>query len=137
MPAKTGGDWRQLVKDTVAQRADEARERSRGTSATNRISRVGFAVRAHFFLVQAAKKRGISISGYIRRATMTQVALDLDIPQLDLFETDAAITPIGKTGTLPSKDLDGALYGRWGVAHDVSDAGPEPDRASAEDRPAS
>jgi hypothetical protein len=108
-------DWRTLVSDSVAARAAETRSRNRGASDTAHISRVGFSVDAHPFLVRAAKARGISISGYIRRATLAHVAADLGMDPLDLFALDAAITPIGRRGAPPSRDLDGILYGDWGV----------------------
>lgn len=110
-----GGDgWKQVVSDAVTARAAQTAAKHRGASDKNRISRVGFAVAAHLLLVRAAATRAISLSGYIRRATMAQVAKDLGIPQSDAFEADAGITPIGRTGSKPTKDLDGRIYGSWG-----------------------
>lgn len=110
--------WRRLVIDAVTTRAAETTQRSRGASDSNRISRVGFHPDAHIFLVRAARKRGISLSGYIRRATMAVVAMDLGLEARDLFGLDAAITPIGRIGAPPTRDLDGELYGRWEVRPD-------------------
>lgn len=110
-----GGDgWRQVISDAVTARAARTAAAHRGASDNNRISRVGFAPDAHVFLVRAAATRGISLSGYIRRATMAQVAADLGMDPVELFERDAGITPIGRRGTMPTKDLDGELYGLWG-----------------------
>lgn len=108
-------DWRTLVKDAAAAKAGETRTRNRGASDTANISRVGMGTQAHVFLVQAAKARGISISGYIRRATLAHVAMDLGMEATDLFALDLAITPIGRRGSLPDRDLDGEMYGRWEV----------------------
>lgn len=111
-----GAGWKDMVRDGVEAKAAETATRNRGASDTANISRVGFARLAHVYLVQAAKKRGISISGYIRRATLAVVAVDLGMDPRDLFEKDAGITPIGRIGAKPSKDLDGELYGRWNFA---------------------
>jgi hypothetical protein len=107
--------WRDLVRDQAAARSHDTKTRTRGASDSAHISRVGFLIAAHRFLVIAARKRGISISGYIRRATLAVVAMDLGLEAVDLFELDAGITPIGRVGSKPTKDLDGALYGRWEV----------------------
>lgn len=115
-----GDGWKQQVKDSVAVKAAETVARHSGSSAVAHISRVGISTKAHPFLVRAARARGISISGYIRRATLAMVALDLGLEATDLFELDVAIAPIGRTGEKPSRDLDGALYGRWEVQRDDS-----------------
>lgn len=109
--------WRQVVSDAMSVKTSETRKRSRGASNTANVSRVGFGVEAHPYIVKAARKRGISISGYIRRATAAMAALDLGIDPVEIFEKDVAITPIGRIGALPSKDLDGTLYGTWEVVH--------------------
>lgn len=107
------GGWRDMVKDAVAAKGAETATKHRGASGTANISRVGFSRLAHPFLVRAARKRGISISGYIRRATMAVVAVDLGIDPRKIFEVDTGITPLGRIGSAPSKDLDGELYGPW------------------------
>jgi len=109
-----GASWRDMVKDQVAVKAAETREKHNGASQTANISRVGFSVNVHPHLVRAAKRRGISISGYIRRATLAVVAMDLGFKATDLFDSDTLVTPPGGRGA-PSKDLDGTLYGRWEV----------------------
>lgn len=106
--------WQQRILDGLEVRAAEANSRSYGTSATNRISRVGFSTAAHPYLVRAAQGRTISLSGYIRRATLAMVARDLGMDPKVLFELDAAIAPIDRRGAPPTKDLDGELYGTWG-----------------------
>jgi hypothetical protein len=118
-----GDGWRKVISDAVTARAAHTAANHRGASDQNRISRVGFAVDAHVFLVRAAKRRKISLSGYIRRATMAQVAADLGMDPRELFELDAAITPIGRRGSTPTKDLDGELYGLWGCQGDTAGAG--------------
>lgn len=112
-----GADWRSVIMDQVAVRAAGVRERNPGASDVAHISRVGFSVDAHRFLIQAARRRGISISGYIRRATLAVVAMDLGLEATDLFELDVAIAPVGRRGK-PSRDLDGQLYGYWEVRPD-------------------
>lgn len=113
-----GADWRSIIADQVAVRGAEVRKRNPGASNVAHISRVGFSVDAHRFLVQAVRRRGISISGYIRRATLAQVAKDLGLNPVDLFALDVGIQPVGRTGARASKDLDGALYGKWGDQED-------------------
>lgn len=116
-----GDGWRDIVKDAVAARAAEARKRSAGASQTAHISRVGFSVEAHPYLVRAAHQRGMSISGYIRRATMALAAMDLGIAPTEIFEKDTPLTPPGMAGRWHStRDLDGELFGRWEVRPDGS-----------------
>lgn len=110
-----GDGWRDVIRDAVTVKAAETASRNRAASDKIRISRVGFLPAFHVFLVRAAKRRGISVAGYIRRAVAALVAMDLELDVRDLIELDAAVTPIGKNGTRPTKDLDGALYGRWEV----------------------
>ena len=105
---------------------DNVRERALRSEATWRaLADQARAVAVHPFLVRAAQLRGISISGYIRRATMARVGADLGIDPVELFQMDSAITPLGKGGNPrhPDRDLDGALYGRWEVG--CSDVGDE------------
>ena len=125
MDARKGTGWRDIIRDQVAAQAQETREKTRASSADIRLSRIHFAVAVHPFLVRAAQLRGISISGYIRRATMVRVGADLGIDPVELFQMDSAITPLGKGGNPrhPDRDLDGALYGRWEVG--CSDVGDE------------
>lgn len=128
-----GANWRDLVNDAIAVRAAEVREKSPGASNYVRISRVGFSVAAHVPLVRAAKMRGISLAGYIRRATLAFVAHDLGLNPIDLFEMDLGIKPRRGDRGLASKDLDGALYGKWEVR--PNDAGTDAESAgdSAQD----
>lgn len=115
-----GGDgWRDMIRDSVAARAAEARKRSTRGSQTTNISRVGFSVDAQPYLVRAARARGMSVSGYIRRATMAVVAMDLGIDPLEIFAVDTPLTPPGMNGRWQSTlDLDGELFGRWEVRPD-------------------
>ncbi|WNN94045.1 ribbon-helix-helix DNA binding domain protein [Microbacterium phage Fregley] len=115
--ARGGADWRTVIMDQVTVRAADVREKNPGASNVAHISRVGFSVDAHRFLVQAARTRHISIAGYIRRATLARVAYDLGLPARDLFALDVGIMPIGRSGPA-SKDLDGKLYGSWEVQSD-------------------
>lgn len=113
--------WRDIVRDAVAARAAEARKNSTRGSQTAHISRVGFSTEAHPYLVRAAKARGMSVSGYIRRATMALVAMDLGIDPIEIFAVDTPLTPPGGAGRWHStQDLDGELFGRWEVRPDGS-----------------
>lgn len=120
MDARGGAGWRDIIRDQVSVQAASAREKSNGDSATIRLSRIHFSVEAHPFLVRAAQQRGISISGYIRRATMARVAADLGIDPIELFKLDSAIRSLGTrdNSRLNDRDLDGELYGRWEVGCD-------------------
>lgn len=110
-----GADWRSIINDQIEVAAAEANARSRGTSQSIRLSRVGFSPDVHPYLVRAARARGITIAGYIRRAVMAHVALDLGLEARDLFELDLAIRAPDGGPRLRSRDLDGELYGRWEV----------------------
>lgn len=110
-----GDSFRQVIIDGVNARAAETATRNPGASGTANISRVGFGVEAHPYIVRAAKLRGISISGYIRRATAAMAALDLGIDPREIFEKDTKIAPIGRIGRVPSKDIDGEFYGLWDI----------------------
>lgn len=112
--------WQKVISDQVAAKAADARARSTGASDSVRLSRVGIGPAAHPYLVRAAQARGISLAGYIRRATMAMVAVDLGMDAVDLFAIDLPIRPIGRPGEAPSLDLDGELYGRWEVQPDES-----------------
>ncbi len=110
-----GNGWRDVVRDAVTTRAAEVATNNRAASDKIRISRVGFAPLVHPFVVRAARRRNISIAGYIRRATLALAAMDLGMDVEELLEKDAAVTPFGNSGARPSKDLDGARHGFWGV----------------------
>ncbi len=117
-----GADWRSIIADQAAVAAADVRQR-RTTSTTQRITRVGFSLDVHPFLLRAAQARGISLSGYVRRATMAHVALDLGLDPIELFKMDLGLAPLGKGGDRwqSDKDLDGEKYGTWEVGR--SDAG--------------
>ena len=115
-----GNGWRDIVRDGVATKAADARKRSARRSPDKQPSRIGFSVEAHPFLVRAANLRGMSISGYIRRATMTIVAQDLGMDPKEIFAVDMPLTPRGMNGRWQSTlDLDGELFGRWEVGASV------------------
>lgn len=117
-----GDGWRDIIRDGVAARAADARKNSPGGSQTQHISRVGFSVDAHPYLVRAAQARGMSISGFIRRATMAVVAADLGIDPEEIFLLDTPVTPPGLSGRWQStRDLDGELFGQWRFRPDDSD----------------
>ncbi|QUE25316.1 ribbon-helix-helix DNA binding domain protein [Microbacterium phage Fizzles] len=119
--AEGGAGWRDIVRDAIAVRAAETRKKSSSASQTANISRVGFSVDAHPYLVRAAERRGMSISGYIRRATMAIVAMDLGLDPVDIFAVDTPLAPPGMSGRWhSSRDLDGELYGHWKVKPDDS-----------------
>lgn len=110
--------WRDNVNSAVKAKGRTTSQENPGASQTFRISRVGFGVLAHPFVVRAALKRGISLSGYLRRAALAFAAHDLGLNRIDLFELDAAVAPPGRIGSLPTKDLDEKIYGSWEVQGD-------------------
>jgi hypothetical protein len=118
-----GANWRDITKDAVAVRAAEVKRRG-GGSALSATQRVGFSPRVIPYLVRAAQARGISLAGYIRRAVMAHVAMDLGLDPVDLFAQDLGIGPSGKGAAtrLQSMDLDGKIYGQWKVQPDDSAA---------------
>lgn len=114
-----GADWRTTITDQMAVNAANVRKRN-GTSGSNHanISRVGFGIDVHPWVVRAARARGISIAGYIRRSTLAMVALDLDLNLRDLLERDVAPSPFGERTSRwadGDRDLDGERYGRFEV----------------------
>lgn len=117
MTKSSGASWKDVLKDQVAAGAAETKKRSRGDASTIRLSRIHFSVEVHPYLVRAARQRGISISGYIRRATLAHVALDLGLDPIELFKIDSAIRPLSGVRA-HHYDLDGKAYGRWEVKHD-------------------
>lgn len=113
-----GAGWRDIAKDGVAAKVAESEAKNRNGAIYAHVSRVGYSPDVHRFLVDAAKARGISIAGYIRRATLAHVALDLGLEATDLFQLDNSISPLGVGGPGRSRgilDLDGELWGRWEV----------------------
>lgn len=121
-----GRHWKEMTLDAVNAQAAETAKTSRSGSQYAHISRVGFSPDAQRFLVEAARARGISIAGYIRRATLAHVALDLGLKATDLFQLDNSVAPLGVGGPGRGRgirDLDGDLWGRWEVKADEPDAG--------------
>lgn len=118
--ARSGGTWRDMIMDQVRAKAHETRKNTVDTGSRYRLTRIGIAIPAHSYLLQAARKRGISVSGYARRAILAHVALDLGLKATDLFELDSFVQPFaGGTPNSGERDLDGKLYGRWEVRADV------------------
>lgn len=117
MSARGGSSWRDVIADQVAVSAAETKGNRGGSGADIRLTHMHLSVEAHPFLVRAAQARGISISGYARRAVLAHVALDLGLEAVDLFKLDGRIAPLGSGGGSPltSRDLDGQMYGRWEV----------------------
>ncbi|QIG59028.1 ribbon-helix-helix DNA binding domain protein [Microbacterium phage Fransoyer] len=112
--------WRELVRDQLNVKAEERAARQRDHGRPISVSRVGFAAAVQPLLVRAAQLRGISIAGYIRRATMAFVARDLGLDPIEIFEQDMAPSPYGRGGQYRDKDLDGKLFGQWKVGTDGS-----------------
>lgn len=115
-----GADWRTIVTDQMAVNAAKARQNPGASNVAN-ISRVGFGVDAHPYVVRAARARGISIAGYIRRSTLAMVSIDLGIELRDLLERDIAPAPFGQRTNRwqpGDHDLDGERFGRFEVLPD-------------------
>lgn len=113
-----GADWRSIISDQIAVKGAAARTHVASQHAN--ISRVGFGVEAHPFVVQAARARGISVAAYIRRSTLGMVALDLGLELRDLLERDVAPSPYGSGGAEQrwgrgDRDLDGERFGSFAV----------------------
>lgn len=108
--------WREIVRDQLNVRATErvaARQRDHGKPIVT--SRTGFAAAVQPLLVEAARRRGISIAGYIRRATMAFVAKDLGLDPIEVFAQDMAPAPYQRGGAHSDRDLDGKRFGQWKV----------------------
>lgn len=65
----------------------------------------------------AARRRGLTVSAYIRRATSAFVAQDLGLPFEDVVRFGPRATPFGQTVTAKTgiTNDDGTGYGSWKV----------------------
>lgn len=63
-------------------------------------------------IAEAAKKRGIPVSHYYRRALLAFVAYDLGIDFLELAKFEP---PIRESETLPPRRLEGRGFGKWKI----------------------
>lgn len=112
-------DSRKMELDMIEVKAERART-SRGASHHQNVSRVGFSPLIQPILVRAARRRGISIAGYIRRATLAIIAIDLGIPVEELIEKDIRAASFGNRmnpWSKPGMEIE-AQYGSWKVRPD-------------------
>jgi hypothetical protein len=107
--------WREIIAGEVAAKAETTQRKSRSHSGKQRLVRFSaFSIPCYDLLVQASNARGISVGGYVRRAVMVQVARDLHLDQLRLFDMDKLIDSGRQGAQRYVKDLDGSVWGRWG-----------------------
>ena len=99
---------KESIRDAIAQTQVEV-----APSGTANVQ-VQFGADLRPFLTEAARRRGISLSGYMRRAAFAFVAADLGADPRDLFAMDLPL----KYGPAPDdtdRDIDGERFGRWEV----------------------
>lgn len=102
-------DWRDVVKADV-ESLPTAKARSAG-GALQITSDMMPGV--HRLLVKAAMDRRLSLSAYVRRATMAMIAQDLGRPLAELVTMDPRMSR--ETG-YPIRDDDGTAFGVWEIA---------------------
>ena len=75
--------------------------------------RIVFRTTAGGYIRDAAAIRGITVSGFVRRATLAMAAEILDIPLPDLIAADPTIQLEG--GYFPAPDPSGRIGGPWQI----------------------
>lgn len=105
--------WEQRALDAVKGRQKKSsrmHERRDGVLAT-------FDIEFKVLLDEAAKRRGISMAGYTRRALAAFVSHDLDLPLEDVTKYMSKATNYREWGAhgrpLVRLDDDGKGFGRW------------------------
>lgn len=117
-PAAVTEDWRQ----TILARTEKHARRHRNDNGLTRDVRVGFQCDIEFIkaIDAAARARGISRVGYIRRAVGALAAADLGVDFAELMGGTPMPLPHESTGDVVvgisrGAPDDGAGYGNWRV----------------------
>lgn len=111
-PSEPG--WEKRALEAVKARQKKSHrwtERRDGVNAT-------FDVELRVYLTEAARRRGLSMAGYARRAICAFIAHDLGIPIEDLLKYCAKPTPFraeGGHGRHAKTNDDGEGYGSWEI----------------------
>lgn len=108
-PDVFAGDGWDLLEDAVAQVSDIRMNRSAGRTESLAV-RLGPAGRP--LLKEAARQRGISMEGYLRRAVMAFLVADLGLDWDTVMADEPSVCGFGaepRTG----RRVAGAGYGRW------------------------
>lgn len=112
---RVANDWR----ETILQRVDAKARKARHSNGRIRDARIQINVGLGFTkaLNEAARRRGISRVGYLRRAVGAFLAADLDLDYADIMSTcpvPAPWTP-QRAWVTAAGDDDGVGFGTWHV----------------------
>lgn len=100
-------DWR----DRLLAKIDVS---GKGMTMTNNRSAGTIMSSAEYSAVmKAARQRGISTAGYVRRAAVAMAAHDLGLELAELQKEEPAISPVGQKGE-PTR-YAGAGFGLWRI----------------------
>lgn len=106
--------WQERAMERVRER--QRRNRGGATFKRKHRAQIDFDTPFKLMLDEAASRRGISMGGYIRRATAAFLAHDLDVPFTEVVRYCPAPAPYGKGGPQQDSTGDGGEgYGEWVV----------------------
>jgi hypothetical protein len=111
-PDVFAGDGWELLEDAVAQATDTRAARSAGKTESLAV-RLGAGNRT--LLKEAARQRGISMEGYLRRAVMAFLVADLGLDWDIVMASEPSTAGFGKEPRSGRRE-HGQGYGRWEVA---------------------
>lgn len=100
--------WQNRVDSAVG-----ATESARGPVYGNPRFTVNFRTRAGHLIRAAAAQRGVTVAGFVRRASLAMAAEVLGASYAEAIETDPTIQLAG--GYSPADDPTGALAGPWEI----------------------
>lgn len=105
----SGFGWADKVRGNVARTAEKRGRR------THAVSRLGLEImpRCMPLLMEAARRREVSPTGYIRRAMLAFIAHDLNMPFERVLATDPRFSPPGSRRAID--DPEGKLGGPWDI----------------------
>jgi hypothetical protein len=112
MPELAG--WRKAVVDQASATAKNKKPYISGSPRSKiRDGRVGFPIALHELIAQAAKRRNVSIAGYMRRSILSWVARDLGLNLRDLILADRPPARFGEASAVDGRDEDFTVFGSW------------------------
>lgn len=109
MTAGSAFGWRDRLRADVRRTATKGKRRSQAASRLNIELTKGVLP----LLLAASRRRGVSPTGYIRRAMLSFIAHDLNRPFEEVLAHDPRFSPIGSRH--PVADPEGKLGGSWEI----------------------
>jgi hypothetical protein len=101
-------DWKARVDAAVEQTTE-----SRPPVYGNTRFMVNFRTPAGGLIRQAAEARGVTVAGFVRRATLAMVAQTLGMTYQQVIDADPTIQRAGKYS--PAADPEGKIGGPWEI----------------------